>query len=254
MTEAKRPKLRLFVNGPLSGDAALELEKNQAHYLRNVMRAQVGDEVAVFNGADGEWRARIEDLGKNRCHLQATDQLRIQEQDSDLWMLFAPLKKGPTDWLVEKATELGVSVLWPVLTRHTVSTRVNTDRLRAHAIEASEQCERLTVPEVREPLDMEMALAQCADRRVFHGDESGGGAPVAEALKGEGNAPHAVLIGPEGGFAQSELDALAQLSFVTPVGLGPRVLRAETAALALLTCRQALSGDWDGTPSFRPHL
>ncbi|OFX11317.1 MAG: 16S rRNA (uracil(1498)-N(3))-methyltransferase [Alphaproteobacteria bacterium RIFOXYD12_FULL_60_8] len=255
MTGALRPKLRLFTSAALSEGGVVDLDKDQAHYLRNVMRAGPGEAVALFNGRDGEWRAEVDGLSKSSGLLRVTSRLRVQEPGSDLWLLFAPLKKDPVDWLVEKATELGVSVLWPVITRHTVAQRVNIERLTAHAREAAEQCERLTAPEVREPVALEKALAAWPkERLLFHADESGKGAPIAQALTGRKEAPHAFLIGPEGGFAPAELDLLAQCAFVVPIGLGPRLLRAETAALAALSCRQALCGAWDDRPPPRPHL
>ncbi|HEY4136057.1 MAG TPA: 16S rRNA (uracil(1498)-N(3))-methyltransferase [Alphaproteobacteria bacterium] len=249
-----QPRTRLFVEAPLSAGASVELPAPQAHYLVNVMRLKAGDAVCLFNGRDGEWRASIAEAKRKTCAVAVDSLLRAQAVDLDLWLLFAPLKKARTDYLAEKATELGAALLWPVYTRRTVAERVNLDRLRANAIEAAEQSERLTVPELREPAKLMDALQGWpAERRLILCDESGTAPPIAEALRDQltpmkpGAKPsgsYAVLIGPEGGFASDELDALRKLPFVTPVGLGPRVLRADTAALAALACLQALVGDW----------
>jgi 16S rRNA (uracil1498-N3)-methyltransferase len=178
--------------------------------------------------------------------------LRNQRPEPDLWLLFAPVKRQRIDSIVEKATELGVSQLFPVFTRHTVMTRVNDDRLQAIAIEAAEQCERLSVPPVHRPLSLEERLADWpAERRLVLLDEGGGGRPIADALTDIGHGPVAVLVGPEGGFAKSELDALRRLSFACPVGLGPRILRADTAVIAALSCFQAICGDWRTSPNAR---
>lgn len=241
-----QPRTRLYVEAPLAAGAAVELPAAQAHYLVNVMRLKAGDAVCLFNGRDGEWRARIDAASRKNCGLAVDSLLRAQRAEADLWLLFAPLKKARTDYLAEKATELGASRLWPVYTRRTVAERVNLDRLRATAIEAAEQSERLTLPEVREPAKLFEALQGWpAERRLVLCDESGAAKPITEALTGaKPGDPYAMLIGPEGGFAADELDALRKLPFVIPVGLGPRVLRADTAALAGLACLQALVGDW----------
>jgi 16S rRNA (uracil1498-N3)-methyltransferase len=170
--------------------------------------------------------------------------MRTQGLESDVWLLFAPLKRARTEWLIEKATELGAAKIWPVMTQHTQVERVNVERLHAIAVEAAEQCERLTVPDVAAPMALAHVIERWpAARRLFVLDETGAGQPIAAALQNGGSGPCAFLIGPEGGFAQSELDGLAQLPFVTRLGLGPRILRAETAALAALACRQAMVVD-----------
>ena len=222
--------------------------------LLQVLRVKAGDRVGLFNGGDGEWLDRIDGFGKGWCSLTVNRRSRPQMAEPDLWLLFAPIKRARVDFLVQKATELGVSGLWPVFTRHTQMARVNTDRLRVNAIEAAEQCGRLSVPEIFEPAAFDDAIARWPrDRRLLLCEERGTAPPVAEVLASEAGkigaegcprVPWAVLIGPEGGFARSELDALHDLAFVRPVGLGPRILRAETAALAALTCWQALLGDW----------
>ncbi len=242
---------RLYVRAPLAEGAAVELAADQAHYLRNVLRLAPGEAIALFNGRDGEWAARIEAIAKNRATLTVERRTREQRPEPDLWLAFAPIKRARIDFTAQKATELGVSLLWPVLTRHTMVDRVNTDRLAANAVEAAEQSERLTVPEVREPVALEQLIdAWPGDRPLVLCDESGagGGIPgIAEALSAAGPEMRrraGFVIGPEGGFADAELDRLRSLPFVTAVGLGPRLLRADTAALAALAVWQAVAGDW----------
>lgn len=243
------PKLRLFVDAPLSAGIDVTLPPMQTHYVTHVMRADSGTPVAVFNGHDGEWVGRLERLGKRDSLLRIERLLRTQEPEPDLGLLFAPVKRARIDFIVEKATELGVSFLQPVWTRHTVMSRVNEERLMAIAIEAAEQCERLSVPVVRSPMTLENLLsAWPSERRLILLDEGGGGRPIAEVLVELPKGPGAVLVGPEGGFAKSELDALRSLSFAIPVGLGPRILRADTAVLAALACYQAVCGDGRMTP------
>ncbi|MBE0532392.1 MAG: 16S rRNA (uracil(1498)-N(3))-methyltransferase [Rhodospirillales bacterium] len=242
-----KPSARIFIAGDLGPGLAVTPERAQGHYLTHVMRLAEGDAVALFNGRDGEWRAVIAGGGRHAVTLACETQTRPQRAEPDVWLAFAPLKKTPTDFLIEKTTELGVSRLIPVFTRHTATERVKVERLRAHAIEAAEQCERLSVPEVAEPVTLERLLAEWpAGRTLLVLDETGGGAPIAAALAENATTPpcHGILIGPEGGFSFNELDALRKLAFVTPVGVGPRILRAETAALAALSCWQALVGDW----------
>ena len=228
----------------MTAAATIEASPSQAHYLGTVMRLKPGAEVALFNGRDGEWLAHIERIGRGKASLAIRSQLRPQSASPDLWLLFAPIKRGPIDFLAQKATELGVSALRPVITRNTAVERVNVERLRANAVEAAEQCGRLDVPEVAEPQPLDAVLAGWSPgRRIMLCDETGTAPSVADGLPRE-PGPWAVLVGPEGGFAPAELDALAKTPFVTRVGLGPRILRADTAALAALSCWQALIGDW----------
>jgi len=241
---ADKISIRLFVTSPLAAGAALELGQEQAHYLKHVMRLGDGDAVALFNGSDGEYRARIESFGKRAARVVIEAQLRAQSPESDLWLVFAPIKRARIDYLVEKATELGASALVPVITRHTHVERLNLDRLRAHAIEAAEQSERLTVPSIEEPRALDDVLASWdASRRIMLCDESGTAPPASVVLANQSATIWGVLIGPEGGFAETELDALRKLPFVSPVSLGPRILRADTAALAGLAVLQALRGE-----------
>jgi 16S rRNA (uracil1498-N3)-methyltransferase len=239
------PKTRLFVPTDLAGGLAIGLSPSQAHYVKTVLRLGPGAEVALFNGRDGEWLGRVDAAGRGWCSVALYEQSRRQEPPGDLALVFAPLKRGRIDFLVEKATELGVAALQPVFTRRSVVERVNLERLRANAIEAAEQSERLDVPEVAEPQPLERLMGRWpADRRLLLCDESGTAPPIAETLAALPEGASAVLVGPEGGFAETELDALKKLPFVSPVGLGPRVLRADTAALAALAVLQALAGDW----------
>jgi 16S rRNA (uracil1498-N3)-methyltransferase len=246
MGEHRAP--RLYVTAGLAPSAAIELSAGQAHYLRLVLRLGLGAAVAAFNAADGEWLCRIADIGRNRARLTVERLLRPVEPEPDLWLVFAPIKRARLDWLVEKATELGTSALLPVWTARTQVERINLERLRAHAIEAAEQSERLSVPELRPPDTLERLLADWPlHRHLIVGDESGAGEPVSDVFTRLSPGPAALLVGPEGGFDQTELDAFGKLSLVTRVGLGPRVLRAETAALAALAVFQAIAGDWRHT-------
>ncbi|MEJ0026136.1 MAG: 16S rRNA (uracil(1498)-N(3))-methyltransferase [Rhizomicrobium sp.] len=237
-------KLRLFVEAPLGQGARVVPDDAQVHYLLHVMRAKAGDRALLFNGAGGEWLARIAEVSKRSCVLECERRVEPQTEVPDLWLCFAPIKKTPADYVVQKATELGVRVLQPVYTRRTIVTRVNLDRMRANAVEAAEQSGRLSVPETREPLAFDKLLAAWPkDRRLIFCDE--GGAPsMADALRALADGPAAIFTGPEGGFDPAEREALRALSFVTPVSLGPRILRADTAALAALSIWQAVKGDW----------
>lgn len=244
------PTLRLFVAADLVAGAAIELSAEPAHYLRNVMRRAVGDAVAAFNGRDGEWRCVIAALGKARATLRVEARLRAPAAEPDLWLLAAPIKRAGLDFVAAKATELGVSAIRPVMTRRTVVARVNVARLAANAVEAAEQCGRLAVPRVWEPLPLAAALAALPDgRRLLLCDESGAGRPIAAALADERARmpePWAVLVGPEGGFAPEERAAARARPGTLAVSLGARLLRADTAALAALAVWQAVLGDWRG--------
>ena len=244
-----RPRTRLFVETPLEKGQPVGVAATQAHYLRSVLRLRAGDCVALFNGRDGEWLARLDGLGKGWASLVPCDRRRVQTPPPDLWLCFAPVKRLRIDLVAEKATELGVAVLQPVLTRHTDVSRVNLDRLRANAIEAAEQCGRLDVPDVRPPVSLaDLVAAWPPHRLLIVAVEAGEAEPLTVvAARSEGRMA-ALLIGPEGGFAATELDAFADLPFVSRVGLGPRVLRADTAAIAAIACWQCLAGDWSSRP------
>jgi 16S rRNA (uracil1498-N3)-methyltransferase len=244
MIERRTP--RLYVAAGLSSGAEIELDRAQTHYLRSVLRLGTGAAVAVFNATGGEWLCRVSEIGKD-ASLVVDRQLREAEPETetDLWLLFAPIKRARLDWLVEKATELGVAALLPVWTARTQVERVNLDRLRAHAVEAAEQSERLSLPELRAPERLDRLLASWpGERRLILCDESGAGEPISDAAARLPPGPVALLVGPEGGFDETELDAFGKFSFVTRVGLGPRVLRAETATLAAVAVFQAIAGDW----------
>lgn len=239
-------KLRLFVDKPLHAHARILPDTGQNHYLLHVMRARAGDRVLLFNGRDGEWRVRIADVSRRECALVCETQIRAQQGSPDIWLAFAPVKKTPGEYLTQKATELGVAAMIPVITERTVARRVNVDRLRVNAIEAAEQSERLTVPEIREAQLLPGLLEDWpAGRGLIFCDEAGDAPPIAEALAASGpRAGWGVLTGPEGGFAPSERDRIRAHASVIPVTLGPRVMRADTAALAALAVWQAVLGDW----------
>ena len=248
MSNISNAKLRLFVEADLGPDAEILLEGGQAHYLVNVMRRKVGDGVLLFNGRDGEWLAEISETGKKVCHVQVRSETQPQGNEPDLWLLFAPIKRLRLDYTVQKATELGVSVIQPVFTEFTHVERVNLDRLEANAIEAAEQCRRLTVPDIREPAKSVAeafdALPEGCRRFIF--DNGEGAAPALDVLNGmpRDGAPAALLIGPEGGFSERERAAFRKASDTHLVTLGPRILRADTAVVAGLTLWQAVLGDW----------
>ena len=238
-------KLRLFVDAPLEAQARILPDTGQTHYLLHVMRARADDCVLLFNGRDGEWRTRVADVSRRECVLVCESQTRVQQSGPDVWLAFAPIKKTPGEYLTQKATELGVAVMIPVITERTVARRVNAERLRANAIEASEQSERLTVPEIRDAQLLPALLdGWPSGRRLIFCDEAGDAAPIAEALASAPKAEWGLLIGPEGGFAPSERDRIRGQAFVLPVSLGPRIMRADTAALAALAVWQTVLGDW----------
>lgn len=247
------PQTRLFVEASLHAASSVPLTEGQAHYLLNVMRLAAGSQVAVFNGQDGEWRATLQPISKKKADLLLVEPLKPQVFTPDVWLVFAPIKHGRIDFLAEKATELGASALVPVMTARTIASRVNTDRLQANAIEAAEQCERMEVPPVREPQSFAQLLAGWPqDRILIYGDETGQGLPPGELLPilPTSASKLAVLVGPEGGFTPAELEQLRQCPFARAISLGPRVLRADTAGLAALTCVMAWRGDWDNRPRF----
>ena len=229
---------------PLSAGTAISVDSGQIHYLRSVMRLGPGSEVLLFNGRDGEWSAEIEQLDRHTGRFRVARQRRAPIPEPDIWLAFAPIKAGRIDYLAQKATELGITRLRPVMTERTQVTRVNTRRLRANAIEAAEQCGRLSVPAVDPPISLTELLADWpAQRPLLAAIERGPAMAITDALT-ELSPPLGILIGPEGGFAPAELDALTRRPNVKAVSLGPRVLRAETAAIAATAVVQALSGDW----------
>ncbi len=237
-------KIRLYVDHPLAEGERVALSRDQAHYLFGVMRQRVGDQVALFNGKDGEWRAEVVEAGKRAGVLTCLAQTRLLQPPPDLWLLFAPIKKARTDFIVEKAAELGAARILPVQTDFTNTERIRRDRLQAHAIEAAEQCGGTYVPEVAELQRLDQALSNWPeDRHLIFADEALVAAKAALEAAPAGEK-WAILIGPEGGFSPAERDRLTALPFVTPISLGPRILRADTAAVAALTLFQATRGDW----------
>jgi 16S rRNA (uracil1498-N3)-methyltransferase len=232
---------RLFVRQPLSAGATIELDSAQANYLGNVMRLGQGSELLLFDGHSGEWLARISAAAKRKMILQVDNKTREPETIPDVWLAFAPVKRTQTDWLVEKATELGVARMVPVITQRTIVDRVKLERLEAIAIEAAEQCGRTRLPEIDEPLPLKHLLEHGdASRTLYFADETGGEWPPDAFTAG----PCVILTGPEGGFTDEERAAVRAAPNAVAVSLGPRILRAETAALAALTVYMAVAGDW----------
>jgi 16S rRNA (uracil1498-N3)-methyltransferase len=248
-----RPRTRLFTEHDLAEGLSVEAGRDQAHYLANVLRLAPGSQVALFNGRDGEWLAHIAAAGKKSAALVVEKRLRPQAQEPDLWLVFAPVKRAPLDFLVQKATELGVSALLPAITRRTVVDRVKRERMEANAMEAAEQCERLTLPRIHDARPLSQILEDWpAERRILLCAEAGEALPIGDFLQEtQPGQPWAIFTGPEGGFDQTELDLLNKFPNVSAVGLGPRILRADTAALAALACWQAALGDWQDRPPGR---
>jgi 16S rRNA (uracil1498-N3)-methyltransferase len=235
-------KIRLYVDQPLGPGQAVRLSSDQTHYVTGVMRLTVGAAVLLFNGRDGEWRATLAEAAKRGAIAICEAETRAQTMPPDLWLVFAPIKKARTDFIVEKAVELGVRRILPVQTRHTNSERIRQDRLQAHALEAAEQCGATFLPEVAELVPLDRLLRQWPEgRSLYWCDESAIGQP-AEITGPPG--PAAILIGPEGGFSADEGAKLRNMPNVTPLSLGPRILRADTAAVAAITLWQARHGDW----------
>jgi 16S rRNA (uracil1498-N3)-methyltransferase len=236
---------RLYAPDDLYGDARIGVGPGPANYLRSVLRLKPGDAVLLFNGRDGEWRSRIAEGGRKALILEVEERVREQTPPYDLQYMFAPLKHARLDYMVQKAVEMGAGRLSPVITRHTQVTRVNLERMRANAVEAAEQCGILSLPAIDSPKPLQTALAQWEpSRRLVFCDE---GAPVANPAAALGRlqrGPAALLIGPEGGFSQAERDDLLARPYVTALSLGPRILRADTAAVAALALVQAFIGDW----------
>lgn len=234
---------RLFVDTLLQDGQELRVESSQAHYLLSVMRIKPGGLVKLFDDRSGEWLAEAITVGKRDLTLRLTAHLRQRETAPDLWLCAAPIKKGRIDWVAEKACELGADRLIPVLTRRTIIDRVNTDRLRAHMIEAAEQCGRTALPQMADPVKLSALLRDWPEERaLFFADEQGG-APALDAMRAK-KGPGAILIGPEGGFDADERDQIRALPQATAISLGPRILRAETAAAAAITLWMAAAGDW----------
>jgi len=237
--------IRLFISDDLAADARVTLDEGQSRYLAAVMRQAVGDTVAVFNGRDGEWRATVAEVGKRAVRLGVEAQLRPQQTGPDLDLVIALVKRARLETIVEKAAELGARRVRLVVTERTNADHTRVDRLQAIATEAAEQTGRLDVPQIVAPVKLEALVAGWEDgRSLLFCDEAGDAKPVLEALDGRAAGAWAILIGPEGGFSPKERDRLRGLSFATPASLGPRILRADTAAISALTLWQAQLGDW----------
>lgn len=242
-THASLP--RLFVEAPLSAGSALVLDRDQSNYLGAVLRMPAGGEVVLFNGRDGAWLARIANPNKKAVSLDLIEQIAQQTPLSDLWYGFAPLKSARLDYVVQKATEMGAGTIQPVITRFTQVHRINAEKLRANVIEAAEQCEVLTVPEVAPKIALDKLLAGWdSGRTLIFADEGQASSSPLAALSALAGRPVGLLVGPEGGFAPEEREKLLAQPFTLPVSLGPRILRADTAAVAALAVIQATIGDW----------
>jgi 16S rRNA (uracil1498-N3)-methyltransferase len=244
----KNAKIRLCVTQDLADAQTIPLERDQAHYLFGVMRRKVGEFVLLFNGRDGEYVARIVEAGKRRGVLECVEQTRPQVMPPDLWLLFAPVKKVQTAFIVEKAVETGARRICPVLTRYTNSDRIRQDRMQVHALEAAEQCGATYVPKVEGLQKLESVLNDWPDDRqlVFCDEAQAGVRAGVQAVMAAGPRVEkwAILVGPEGGFSPQEREMLSGLPFVTRIGLGPRILRAETAVVAAMALWQSEAGDW----------
>ncbi len=232
---------RLYVETPLGAGARVELDAAQANYLGNVMRLKEGDRLMLFDGASGEWLAEVAEAGKKRMTLAVVEPTRPQESVPDLWLAFAPVKKGRVDWLVEKAVELGVARLQPVVTQRTIVDKLNLDRMRSHIVEAAEQCGRTALPEIDAPVKLDAFLrSRDRARTLYFADEAGG--EQAAAAFAAGSA--LILTGPEGGFTPDEAAAIRASPNAKAINLGPRILRADTAALAAIAAWMSSVGDW----------
>ncbi|MEX1034487.1 MAG: 16S rRNA (uracil(1498)-N(3))-methyltransferase [Sneathiella sp.] len=242
----KQYSFRLFVPSELGKDLGVVLDKNQSHYVATVMRKEEGDKVGLFNGRDGEWLGRLQEVHKNHCLIHVTEQLRPQIAELDIELLFAPVKKIQTALIVQKATELGVASLQPVQTVRTNAERLRADKMALQALEAAEQCERLNVPVVHGLIKLEQALYALEPERtlIFCNERLTGENAVTTLSRLEKSEKWAIVTGPEGGFSDEEIDLISARPNTYPVSLGPRILRAETAVVAGLSLLQAFHGDW----------
>lgn len=246
-----RQKIRLYINADLKENNAIELSKEQSHYMSSVMRQKEGYVVSLFNAACGEWDAVINYISKKNANLTVTKQTKVPHNEPDLWLLFAPVKNTGVSLIVQKATELGVSKIIPITTERTIVRKVNKERLESIAIEASEQSERISVPEVVDIVSLKEILSDFpADRKLIFCDESGNGEEAKKILLNQQKGKYAVVVGPEGGFSAAEQSAISSLDNSLPIGLGPRILKADTAVIAALSCVQMLLGDWNIAPKF----
>ena len=243
MDRTETAKIRLYVEHPLGEGQSVPLTREQAHYLFGVMRLRVGSPLLVFDGASGEWLANVEDAGKRGGALSVVAKTSAMQNPPDIWLLFAPIKKARTDFIVEKAVELGAARIMPVQTEFTNAGRIQRDRLQAHAVEAAEQCGATYVPQVADLARLDAVLGQWDEtRRIMFCDEARAGETAATF---DIPGPWAILVGPEGGFSPRERENLQVLTYAQPVSLGPRILRADTAVVAALTLWQRALGDWN---------
>ncbi|MCP5382393.1 MAG: 16S rRNA (uracil(1498)-N(3))-methyltransferase [Kordiimonadaceae bacterium] len=239
----KKPKIRLYLDDQINSGTVFLIEGNQGHYLVNVMRVKLGDYVIIFNGFDGEWLAEITKVGKGKAKITLREKVSEQKSDPDLWYLFAPIKKARIDYMVQKATEIGVSRIIPVLTERTNLDKIKFDKLLVNAIEAAEQSGRMTVPQIDDLLQLDKVLKDWPENRgLIFCDEAGDAIPMQEIKKSFDK--WAVLIGPEGGFSPQEREFIRAHQNTVAITLGPRILRADTAAVAALSLWQSFLGDW----------
>ena len=237
--------IRLWVDQKISAKVSIALKDEQSHYLTNVMRCNNNDTISCFNQNDGEYLAKIISANKSKTILEILQQTAKPHKEMDIWLMFAPLKKDRTDFVIEKAVELGVAKILPIITERTNSSHIKTERFVSQAIEASEQCGRLSVPNIAQPADLYQILNHWDENRILYFmDERRNGSCAEKVFRESGNKPCAILIGPEGGFSDKEAEFIHQITFVKNIQLGPRILRAETAAMASLAVWQAVSGDW----------
>lgn len=241
---SKKNRIRLFTEEKLITGTKIACTVNQAHYLQNVMRVKLNDEVYIFNGKDGEFCAKLIETGKKSCVLLVTEKFKNFEPCPDIWLLFAPLKKENNDFTIQKAVELGVTKIIPVITEYTSNSKIRTERLNLQMIEAAEQCRRVDLPQAEEPIKLSDLLNNWdKGRKLLYMDETGAGNTAGELLP-QCSAPAAILIGPEGGFSEKELETLRKLPYTYGISLGKRILRAETAAISALALWQTFCGDW----------
>ncbi len=245
MTLKKTAKIRLFVEeSSLCPEEQILLPEKQSHYLQNVMKHNIGSRILCFDGKSGEYECELVECGKKACRIKVLQKTKDFYACPDIWLLFAPVKKDQTDFIIQKATELGVGKIVPVITERTISDKVKKERFMLQAVEACEQCRRVDVPEIEEAVPLDKLLSGWnTERKLYFMDETGSGKNIREAFASAA-VPAAVLVGPEGGFSEKELEKLRKQPYTEAVTMGKRILRAETAVAAALSCWQALSGDW----------
>ncbi|MDR1693917.1 MAG: 16S rRNA (uracil(1498)-N(3))-methyltransferase [Lactobacillaceae bacterium] len=239
-------KIRIFIEtSEISIGKVVNISEKQSHYLFNVMKQKPGNSILCFNGKDGEFDCHIENINKKSCQVKVLSKTKEFESVPDLWLLFAPLKKDNTDFVIEKATELGIKKIIPTITQRAISEKVRADRFLAQAIEASEQCRRVDIPEISDAVTLENLLKTWdKNRKLYFLDETGNGRKIHQVFQNAA-APCAILVGPEGGFDEKELEFLRKLDYTEAVGMGKRILRAETAAVSAVACWQSICGDWN---------